>query len=620
VKAGDAKYFFKLCRNISDRIEVEFARMELEGLFPMPLRPVASFVDALSKPPLNSFCQDGMRVQDIVMRDVCYGEVQGFQSAKDGPLIDVSHLAKRLAYTREIYVAAESREDPENMLSKLYPSDKRPRNAQVFTLSERPIPLHLFRIVVNTYFYENTEPVVFFSFAKNREKQWERIEENVERLLTHTMDDPYYVPLHPGSRLGKEIEDLVDERKEVKLYLSHAFGPPYKAKFHPRMAKAMMNALGLKRGVLLDPFVGSGTTSIECTLSGVDSLGVDISPVCVQAARAKIAALTVPLQNLRHEIDEIVGSAHSRASRTETIEKIVPPTVLSRYPDKRNELLSIYLIRTSIEGIEDEDIRDIFLTTLSKVVSQAVRSKSKVSVPRLFERELEEVWKRLLAFSKLREGIAVTLGKGVVLQGDARRLILPEESVQGVVTSPPYSTAVDYVKNDLPILETIHGVDVEKLERDMMGNTRFRDDEQELLDHIRNKEDQFKRIPQEAQEKIIDLLSNDRKNLALRQYRFLLDMIIAMKEIHRVLEPGCRCVVIIGNNHFRVAGRELEFRNAQYLYELAVSEAGFKQKGILHRNLLKTSYGAIKKEYLLILEKPTDRRKIVFDQALIDRV
>ncbi len=83
-------------------------------------------------------------------------------------------------------------------------------------------------------------------------------------------------------------------------------------------------------------------------------------------------------------------------------------------------------------------------------------------------------------------------------------------------------------------------------------------------------------------------------------------MVMAMKEIYRVLEPRCRCVVIIGNNHFRVSGREIEFRNAHYMYELAVSEAGFKQRGILSRTLLKTSYGAIKKEYLLILEKPQD--------------
>jgi len=464
--------------------------------------------------------------------------------------------------------------------------------------------LHLFRMVVNTYFYENMEPVVLFSFAKNKEKQWERIQENVERLLTHAMDDPYYVPLHPGSRLGKEVEDLVDERKEVKLYLSHAFGPPYKAKFHPRMAKAMVNALGLKRGVLLDPFVGSGTTSIECTLAGVDSVGMDISPVCVQAAKAKVAALNVSLQIFRNEIDKIVERTHRQKYGAQMIDKLVPSNILSRYPGKQHELLSIYLMKRSIERIKDEDITNIFLTTLSKVVSQVVRSKSKFSAHELFERELEEVWKRVLAFNKLREKAAITLGKAVVLQGDARKLILPDESVQGVVTSPPYSTAVDYVKNDLPILEIVHDADIERLQRDMMGNSRFRDGERQLLDHIKNKEDKFVRMPQEAQEKILDLLSHGRKNLALRQYRFLLDMAIVMREIYRVLQPGHRCVIIIGNNHFRVAGRELEFRNAQYIYELALSEAGFRQHGILHRNLLKTSYGAIKKEYLLMLGKP----------------
>ena len=604
MRAQGAKYFFKLCRNIADPIEVEFARMELEGLFSVPLRPVSNFVDVLSQPPLSSFCRDKMRVQDILMRDVCYGGTQGFQSRHDEPIIDVSDLVRRLAYTREIYVVIESTDNPEDILSRLYPSDQRPVNAQVFTSSEKSIPLHLFRIVVNTYFYENMGPAVFFSFAKNRKKQWERIEENVKRLLSHIMSDPYYIPLHPGSRLGKETEDLVDERKEVKLYLSHAFGPPYKAKFHPRMAKAMVNTLGLRRGVLLDPFVGSGTTSIECSLSGIDSIGVDISPVCVQASRAKVAAFLVSLERLRHEIDKIVDRTRRHTCSADMVEKIVPSNILSRYPSKRSDLLSIYLIKSFIENIDDEDVRNIFVTALSKVVSQAVRSKSNVSVPHLLEKELEEVWKRTLAFNKLRAKVPIRLGKCVVFQGDVRRLILPEGSVQGVVTSPPYSTAVNYVKNDLPILEIIHNVDVQGLERGIIGSPRFKDDGRKLLGHIRNDDDLFRGIPREAQEKILDLLSHSRKNLALRQYKFLLDMTIAMKEIYRVLEPGCRCIIIIGNNHFRVAGRELEFRNAQYLYELAVSEVGFKPRRILCRTLLKTSYGAIKKEYLLMLEKP----------------
>lgn len=92
MRAQGAKYFFKLCRNIADQIEVEFARMELEGLFPIPLRPVSNFVDVLSKPPLSSFCRDEMRVQDILMRDVCYSSTQGFQSSQDERSVDLQHF------------------------------------------------------------------------------------------------------------------------------------------------------------------------------------------------------------------------------------------------------------------------------------------------------------------------------------------------------------------------------------------------------------------------------------------------------------------------------------------------------------------------------------------------
>jgi ubiquinone/menaquinone biosynthesis C-methylase UbiE len=135
-----------------------------------------------------------------------------------------------------------------------------------------------------------------------------------------------------------------------------------------------------------------------------------------------------------------------------------------------------------------------------------------------------------------------------------------------------------------------------------MGNPRFHDDERQLLAEINDKKPRFAQLPIEAQKKIHDLVAYGRKGLGLRQYKFLLDMKQALSEMHRVLKPNGKCVIVIGNNNFKVNDEEVEFRNAQYLYEMGPS-VGFKQEDIIDRNLLKTSYGAIQKEHLLILRK-----------------
>jgi len=605
-----ARYYFKLCGNIADLIEVRFARMEIEGLFPGKLTEIKNFVDVLSNPPLNQFLEEEVRIQDVIMRDVCYGQIQGFQS--EYAITDISDLVRRLAYTREIYVLPENEnKTPEELLDKLYSAGKIGVDTQFFKSSLSV----LFRMICHTYYYENMKPIVFCSFAKSKKRSWERIKENVERLIDHMIEDYYYVPLHPGARLYKEVEDFIDERKEVKLYLSHAFGPPYKAKFHPRMAKAMMNYIGVREGILLDPFVGSGTMSIECTLTGVDSIGVDISPVCILATKAKISSLIVNPEKLRAEIDKllrtkkawetgILQQALEMFFEGETYEEVsVPQMIKGQYPGKEKELLTIYRLKNVISKIEDEDIQNIFLCALSKAVSMVMKPKTKKGVSQLFEEEIEEMYKAILGLDELRKRINIELGNSENFIGDVRDLrTIPENRVSGIVTSPPYSTAVDYIKNDLPMLQIIHEANIEQLERDMMGNPRFKDEEKSLLAEIYEGKERFADLPSEAREIIKNLIMHRRKNLGLRQYKFLLDMKLALQQMYRVLKPNSKCVIIIGNNNFKIGKRELEFKNAQYLYEMG-SQVGFRPEQIVDRTLLKTSYGAIRREHLLILEK-----------------
>jgi adenine-specific DNA methylase len=74
-------------------------------------------------------------------------------------------------------------------------------------------------------------------------------------------------------------------------YITHWFYP-YKGKFHPQMVRGLANIMGMKKGdVLLDPFVGSGTTVVEGVLLGLKTIGYDVSPLCVLISRVKANAI-----------------------------------------------------------------------------------------------------------------------------------------------------------------------------------------------------------------------------------------------------------------------------------------------------------------------------------------
>jgi len=73
--------------------------------------------------------------------------------------------------------------------------------------------------------------------------------------------------------------------------------------------------------------------------------------------------------------------------------------------------------------------------------------------------------------------------------------------------------------------------------------------------------------------------------------------------MYRVLKPGCKCVMIVGNNHFKVAsGNYIEIRNDQVITSLAKS-AGFKEDMVIRRDLEKSLTGMIRTESVIILHK-----------------
>src|SRR5689334_2972771 len=65
----------------------------------------------------------------------------------------------------------------------------------------------------------------------------------------------------------------------------------YPAKFHPPVAAALIEQFSSPGDLILDPFVGSGTTLVEAAVRGRRSIGTDIDPLAVAVSRAKSTTL-----------------------------------------------------------------------------------------------------------------------------------------------------------------------------------------------------------------------------------------------------------------------------------------------------------------------------------------
>lgn len=272
-------------------------------------------------------------------------------------------------------------------------------------------------------------------------------------------------------------------------YATHGLFP-YRGKFHPQLIKAIMNIIGLKKGdIVLDPMTGSATTNIEASLIGIDSLGFDMNPFAVFMAKVKIDALsmTIPqLEKLRLNAD----SAFEKLNLEGTQKKIVKPT---RNSDDAHEAIPPLLTLCYFDALGYSD-----------------RVKTK-KIDALFPIVLDRYISALRNFVSVRDELGLKLGRASVEQFDARNLgpRIESSSVDGIVTSPPYSFAIDYLKGDRLQLEHL-GYDLSALRDDMLG-----------------------------------LRGSGLRNQVVN---YLADMERVLAEMARVLKPSRYAVIIVGTN------------------------------------------------------------------------
>ena len=79
------------------------------------------------------------------------------------------------------------------------------------------------------------------------------------------------------------------------------------------MVRVVFNLLGLNAGSRVwDPFCGSGTVLLEARHQGLDAIGVDLNPLAVAIANAKLSAIDTQSDLLRRAADLVAKRVHQR--------------------------------------------------------------------------------------------------------------------------------------------------------------------------------------------------------------------------------------------------------------------------------------------------------------------
>jgi len=253
--------------------------------------------------------------------------------------------------------------------------------------------------------------------------------------------------------IDRVIMDLkIEESDGNTSYLTHNFHP-YPAKFIPQIPKSIIKTLTKEGEVVLDPFCGCGTTLVEAKLLNREAIGVDINPIATLITRAKTNKLSQ---------DEIQLTTALLASIERDIEDYYNQSVTINYkiPDfnniehwfQQNVLHELGIIKFHIDNIKNEKLKTYLYTALSAIIVTVSNQESDTRYAAVdkrikdfrtfseFSKKVKDMNTRMSEFSKMASDAPVR-----VYTADTRNMsFLKDDSVDLIVTSPPYANTYDY--------------------------------------------------------------------------------------------------------------------------------------------------------------------------------
>ena len=253
----------------------------------------------------------------------------------------------------------------------------------------------------------------------------------------------------------------------------------YPARAHPVTARRLVDAFAPAKGLVLDPFCGSGTILIEAMLAGRNALGTDLNPLAVMLARAKThprkpeatAALVAAAQ-------EVAAFADARRKAKQGATRRLPQEDVSIFAP--HVLLEMDGLRAGIEKAPPEARPDLQLVLSSILVKLSAKRGDTSDEPlekrvsagypaRLFVRKTEELAQRFAEFAEL---LPKPAPRARVVLDDAAKLAKVEEaSIDAVITSPPYVATYDYLAHHELRMRWLD-LDTRRLAKDELGARR----------------------------------------------------------------------------------------------------------------------------------------------------
>lgn len=429
-----------------------------------------------------------------------------------------------------------------------------------------------------------------------------------------------------SSYISNNIYNAEAERVVNKSSTStpHAHGlHKYKAKFFPRLIRTFLVTESENKDniTVLDPFVGSGTALLESSFLGFQSIGVDIDKLSCLISESKVSLLNTTPVAIRKE-----HKAYLQKNGKNLPSYKFPSWISKKFDRwKTTPERDIYEneISNLTNGLQNlNGSKQLFQTAISDAVSRKFNIRmmgtgvgrfaleiQKSSLDKIVIENIKFLTKASSVINILKDAYDVILKKPKVVNGNATSLKIMDNSIDIILTSPPYLPASSG-REDYLI-----GKSISITALDLMSEEEIKLAEVGSVGSMKNQTQIIKNgLPNKVYE-LYNFLKNDelRNIKAEPTYTYYKDIKKSLEESYRVLKPKGKAIYVIGKESifYTFKTREILFKaECDKIFNEIANDVGFKISDIVDIELNKKNRNARPRaldkyyETVFILEKP----------------
>lgn len=358
------------------------------------------------------------------------------------------------------------------------------------------------------------------------------------------------------SRLGEfDSENKSDESKEDwtfagadTKYMTHGLHP-YPARMIPQVARRLILRYSKEGDTVWDPFCGSGSALVESLLTARNSVGTDLNPFAIFLSKVKTTPLdSETLRKSNMGLNRRIASVKKKSYG----ELEIPQMHNVDFWYRENVQHDLAVIKNAVGSIKDGDIRDFFRLCLAHTAREAsflkksefktVRmneEKRKKFNPDVYEVFRANVHRCIPLMRSFHRALPADLKQSKVVYADNRTAPLDDNSIDLIVTSPPYGDHGTTVAYGQFSRYPAHWIsldydDVRSVDRRGLGGKSPREYEKGLLDS-------------ESLDATYPEIHSNSPKRAKQFFNFFFDYNQSLESMYRKLKNGGHAGIVVGN-------------------------------------------------------------------------